>query len=181
MTGIPRPNDFEILERQVIFEGRVFHVEKLQARLPDGRLSSYDIVTHPGAVAMLPVEDGKVWFVRQFRVASGVNLMEIPAGTLEPDEDPEKCAHRELREEIGMRADRMHKLATLLLAPGYSNELLYVYLASGLTPDALKSDDDEFLNVQVIPLDEVYRMARRGEIMDAKTLAALMLAQPLLV
>lgn len=129
---------------------------------------------------MLPVENGRVWLVRQFRIATGEVLLEIPAGTLEPGEDPEFTAHRELREEIGLSAAHLHKLGTLFLAPGYSSELLHVYLAEGLSPDALEADDDEFLNVLTIELSELFRMAQNGEIKDAKTVAALMMAWPLL-
>lgn len=170
---------FEIYKRDTIYDGRLFKLQRVHARMPDGRDASFDVVRHMGAVAMLPVDsDGNIWLVRQFRVAVEQVMLEIPAGTLEAGENPDDCAYRELREEIGMAAGKLEKLVTLPLAPGYSSELLHIYLATDLSPDSLEGDADEFLNIQIFPISEAYRMARQGEICDAKTLATLFLAQP---
>jgi ADP-ribose pyrophosphatase len=118
--------------------------------------------------------------VRQYRHATKQELLELPAGTLEPGEEPEACARREAREEIGMAARLIQKIGEFFLAPGYSNEYMRVYLAIDLTPDPLKGDDDEFITVERIPLEQAYNLAESGEIRDGKTLAALLLAKPYL-
>jgi ADP-ribose pyrophosphatase len=103
--------------------------------------------------------------------------LELPAGTLEPGEPPEACAHREIREETGQAADKLVKLGEFFLAPGYSTEYMYVFLATDLRTDPLPGDRDEFIRVEAYPVAEVFKMIERGEIQDAKTLAALMLAR----
>lgn len=171
--------DFSILKRETIYQGKAFNLQKVQAQLPNGRQPVYDLVQHPGAVAMVPLnKDGNILFVRQFRVGVGGALLEIPAGTLEPGEDPAFCAERELREEIGMAATSMREIGKFFLAPGYSSELLHVFLASELYASSLEGDEDEFMDVVSISIEQVYSMAQRGEFNDGKTLAALLLAQP---
>jgi ADP-ribose pyrophosphatase len=123
---------------------------------------------------------GCVWFVRQYRHATQQELLELPAGTLEAGEEPEICARREVREEIGMAAGMIQKIGEFFLAPGYSSEYMRVYLATDLTPDPLKGDDDEFITVVRIPLEQAYKMVDSGEIRDGKTLAALLLVKPYL-
>ena len=173
--------NFEVLNREVLFKGRVFDVERVEARLPDGRLNKYDLVSHEGSITVVPFDqNGNVWFVRQYRHAAQQELLELPAGTLEIGEDPEACARREVREEIGMAAGSIQKIGEFFLAPGYSSEYMRVYLALDLTPDPLKGDDDEFITVELIPLEQAYHMAESGEIWDGKTLAALLLAKPYL-
>lgn len=169
---------FKVLRTETIYRGKVFSVRKDQVEYPNGRRGSLDIVEHTGAVTLVPIdEQGHIWFVRQFRHAAGAELLELPAGTLEEGEEPETCAHREVREEIGMRAERIELLGEFYLAPGYSTEYMYVYRATGLSEDPLQGDEDEFLNVVRIPAGEAFRMAENGEILDAKTIAALMLVQ----
>ena len=116
--------------------------------------------------------------VRQYRHATGGDLLELPAGTLEENENPEVCAAREIREETGMAAREFTKLGEFYLAPGYSTELMVVFLARGLSHDPLEADADEFLSVESVPIVEAIQMAERGEIPDAKSLAALFLAKP---
>jgi ADP-ribose pyrophosphatase len=118
-----------------------------------------------------------LWFVRQYRHAVARELLELPAGTLEAGEDIEACARREIREEIGMSAGKLQKIGEFYPAPGYSTECLYIYLASDLHPDPLPGDDDEFIQVERIPADQVITLAEGGSILDAKTLAALLLAR----
>ena len=162
---------------ETVFRGRVFAVRRDWVRLPDGKTATFDVITHHGAVTLVPVDaEGQVWFVRQYRHAAGESLLELPAGTLEPDEAPEACAAREIREEIGMAAQEFRLLGEFYLAPGYSTEYQYIYLATGLRPDPLPADEDEFLEPVAIPAAEALAMAQRGEIRDAKSLAALMLA-----
>ena len=172
---------FETLHSQSMYQGRAFSVRKDRVRLPDGAEASLDIVEHSGAVTILPVDaQGTIWFVRQYRHAAGIELLELPAGTLEPDEDPEFCAQRELREEIGMGAGKIQKIGTFYLAPGYSTEFMHIFLANELFPATLQGDADEFLSVEQIHRSQIPALIRSGEIADAKTLAAFQLAAPFL-
>ncbi len=174
--------DFTILNRKTIYEGRVFDVQKVLARLPDGREHEYDLVSHSGAVTLVPVDqDGNMWFVRQFRLGALQELLELPAGVMEKNEPPEVSAGRELREEIGMAAGELRELGQFYMAAGYSSEYMYIYLATGLHPSPLEQDEDEFLQVQAIPVKQVYEMVHANQVHDGKTLAALLLAEPFLM
>ena len=169
----------QILNTSLIYRGRAFKVENVHVRLSDGRQRDYDLVNHLGAVTILPLDDeGQVWFVRQYRIGARQTLLELPAGVLEEDEDPAAGAAREIREEIGMAAGNLLKIGEFYMAPGYSSELMHVFLATDLTPDSLPQDDDEFLEIIRYPLPEVLQMVQRGEIMDGKTISSLLLAQP---
>jgi len=173
---------FEIIRSDKIYQGRVFGVRCDQVSLPNGKSVELDIVEHPGAVVLVPVDDqSNLWFVRQFRHAGRVELLELPAGSLEPGEPPEACALREVREEIGMAAGHIEKIGEFYMAPGYSTEFLHVYLATDLRPSPLAADDDEFLSVETIPIRQVFEMVEAGQIHDCKTLASLYLARPFLV
>ncbi len=171
--------DFEVLQSDIVYRARAFNVRQDRLRLPDGRETVFNIIDHHGAVTLVPVDDeGYLWFVRQYRPATGRWLLEFPAGTLEPGEPVEACAAREIREEIGMAADRLTPLGEFFLAPGYSTEYMYVFLAQGLRPDPLEADDDEFLRVERYSLADVERMMRAGEFHDAKTMLAFWMAYP---
>jgi len=173
--------NFEIINRAFHYQGRAFNVERLETRLPDGRISFYDLVQHNDSVTILPVDqEGNIWFVQQFRMGSMNILLELPAGVLGDSEDPETGAAREVREEIGLSAGKLHKLGEYYLAPGYSTEFMHAFLATDLRPDPLQADDDEFLKVQVIPTKTAYEMVQKGEIKDSKTLATLLLAEKLI-
>ena len=173
--------DFTILSRKTIYEGRVFDIQKVLVRLPDGREHEYDLVSHTGAVTLVPVDQaGNMWFVRQFRLGALQELLELPAGLMEKDEPPKISAGRELREEIGMAADELRQLGQFYMAAGYSSEYMYIYLATGLHSSPLEQDEDEFLQVQAIPVKQVYEMVHANQIHDGKTLAALLLAEPFL-
>lgn len=166
----------ELLKSEKVFDGRLIALRKDTVRLPNGRESTREVVVHPGAVAIVPMlDDRKVVLVSQYRHAVGKTLMEIPAGTLHPDEKPEDCALRELREETGYIAGRLEKLLSLYLAPGYSTELIHLFLAEDLRPAKSETDEDEFIELVVVPLDEAVVKILEGEIQDAKTVAALLL------
>jgi ADP-ribose pyrophosphatase len=136
------------------------------------------VVEHLGAVTVVPLdEEGMIHFVRQFRVAAQVSLLELPAGVLHEGEDPLEGAAREVREETGQAAAEMVLLGTFYMVPGYSSEKMTVYLATGLRADPLPMDDDEFLQAERIPAQTALEMARSGQIQDGKTLAALLLAE----
>ncbi len=170
---------FTTKRSEAVFRGRVFTVRRDWVRLPNGGETVLDIITHHGAVTLVPVDaEGRIWFVRQYRHAAGETILELPAGTLEPQEAPEACAAREIREEIGMEAQHLRLIGEFYLAPGYSTEYQYVYLATGLRANPLPQDEDEFLEPVALPAADVYRMAQAGEFRDAKTLAALLLARP---
>ena len=173
---------YQTLQSEAMYQGKAFRVRRDQVRLPDEHITWLDIVEHVGAVTILPLDDqGRILFVRQYRHPTAQELLELPAGTLEPGEPPETCARREIREEVGQAAGEIRKLGEFFLAPGYSTEYMHVFLATELHPDPLPSDHDEFLSVEAYPHEEVFQMVERGEIQDAKTLAALMLARRWLI
>ncbi|RPI87862.1 MAG: NUDIX hydrolase [Chloroflexi bacterium] len=169
---------FKVLKTETFYEGKAFTVRKDLVEFPNGNRGNLDIVEHTGAVTLVPVdEQGQVWFVRQYRHAAGRELLELPAGTLEKNEEPEACALREVREEIGMAAGNIELVGEFFLAPGYSTEHMYIFLATRLRDDPLQGDEDEFLNIEKRTIREAIRMAENGEFLDAKTIAALMLVR----
>ncbi len=169
---------FELIDSELILQGRAFRIRRDRLRTPDGRTTKYEIVEHTGSTVMLPVDsDGNLLFVRQYRHAAGLDLLELPAGTRDGDEPYEVCAAREMREETGMAAGKLDRLADFYLAPGYSTELMAVFLATDLTPAPLKADADEFLQLERIPVGRSLKMARSGQVPDAKSLAALFIAE----
>lgn len=170
--------DFKTLQSRRMFNGRAVKVWLEEVQYPDGRQVSIEVVRHPGSVTILPVDEaGRIWFVRQYRHPAGQMLLELPAGTLEPDEAPVVTAAREIREEIGMAADTLIPLGSFYIAPGYSDEFMHTYLAIGLSPDALAPDDGEYIQVEKLPIPEVFAMFERGEIADMKSVAVLALAR----
>jgi ADP-ribose pyrophosphatase len=172
----------EVLAQETVYKGRAFTVRRDTVRHQDGKLASLEIVEHPGAVAILPVDgNGNILFVRQYRHPTGKEMLELPAGTLNPGEDPLACASREIREETGFAARNLVKLGEFFIAPGYSDEYMYVYLATDLQHDPLQGDDDEFITLEAIPVDQAFKMALNGGLPDAKSLAALLLARPQLL
>ncbi len=169
---------FELLKSEMILEGRAFRIRRDYLKTPDGRTTEYEIVEHTGSVIMLPIDaDGNLLFVRQYRHAAAQDLLELPAGTRDGDEPYEVCAAREMREETGMAAGRLERVAEFYLAPGYSTEFMVVFLATELRPDPLEADADEFLQLEKIPVRKAIEMARHGEVPDAKSLAALFMGQ----
>jgi ADP-ribose diphosphatase len=168
---------FKLIKSEPAFQGRTFKMRRDTVRMPNGRETRLDIVEHGGSVVMVPIDaDGNILFVRQYRHAAGLDMLELPAGTRDGAEPPEVCAAREMREETGMAAASLESLGAFYLAPGYSTEFMYVYLAADLTPNPLPADTDEFLQVERIPAAQALDMARSGKLQDAKSLAALLLA-----
>ncbi len=164
------------LSSQPIYESRVFKLRRDRARMPGGIEVERDVIEHPGAVVIVPVTpEGKLVLVRQYRYAAEEELLELPAGTLEPGEDPTETARRELQEEAGYRPGRMIELGGFFSAPGFCNEFLRCYLAEELTPSRLEGDPDERIEVVELPMEEALRLAASGQIRDAKTLAGMML------
>ena len=155
-----------------VYQGKIVNLRCDEAALPDGKPCKREMVEHPGGASVLCVYKGKVALVRQFRYAYQEELLEIPAGKLERGEDPMLAAKRELEEETGLVASELKPLFTLYPTPGYTNEKIYIYEASGVTLGKQHLDEGEFLNVVFLPIEEVARMIERGEIRDAKTIVA---------
>jgi ADP-ribose diphosphatase len=169
----------DLLASEAIYQGRAFNVRRDEVRFQNQNIAHLDIIEHVAAVTLLPLDsDGRILFVRQYRHAVGKDLLELPAGTLDPGEEPEICALREIREETGFAAEKLEKIGEFFLAPGYSSEYTTVYLATGLHPSPLPGDADEFITLEAVPVEEAYRMALEGELQDGKSLATLLLAQP---
>lgn len=164
----------ESLSSTTIFQGRVLCFKKVTVRLPSGKLHSREIVEHPGAVTLIPVIDDKVVLIKQFRLAAGKVIYELPAGTISPGEDPDTCAEREIVEETGYKAGKLEKIFQCYLAPGYSTELMHFYVATGLEPGEQHLDEDEAIHVYTTPLVEALAMVRKNEIEDAKTTVGLL-------
>ena len=169
--------EHQTLERHTIFEGKVVRLYLDRVRLPNGVVAEREVVGHWGAVGMVPLDDdGQVYLVRQYRHATGEDLLEIPAGKLAPDEDPLECGVRELKEEIGCRAEEWIKLAAFYTSPGFSDEMLYLYLARNLEKGVAKPDEDEFLEILRLPIQDALHLVARGDIKDSKTVAGLALS-----
>ena len=159
-----------------LYNGKIFNVALEKVTLPNGVIKDREVVRHPGAAAMVPLlDDGNVVLVNQHRHAVNDYLWEIPAGTLEPHEEPVACAERELIEETGYEAKDFDKLTEILPAPGYTDEHIHIFLATGLTLAEQRLEDDEILTVQPTPFDKVIEMIKTGEIQDAKTIVGLLL------
>ncbi len=169
------------LSSRQVFDGVVVKLFVDEVELPDGKKSVREIVRHPGAVCVVPVTDeNEVIMVRQFRYAFGEVLLEIPAGKLEPGEDPLKAALRELEEETGTVAENIEHIGELYTTVAIFDEKIQMYLATGLTYKSAHPDDGEFLEVEKIPLDTLIEMVMNGEIKDSKTQIALLKAQKIL-
>jgi ADP-ribose pyrophosphatase len=165
-------------EPVVLFQAKRFRIEKVVQTTPDGAEHVREIVRHPGSVVILPIlDDGRICFVREYRVAVDQTLIELPAGTLEPNENPADAAPRELAEETGYRAGRMRLLSAFRMSPGILDERMHLFLAESLTPGSMSLDAGEDLRPMLCTLDEALRMVRSGEICDAKTVAGLLYYQ----
>lgn len=172
-----------MVSSQTIFEGHIVKVTLDQARLPDGKLASREVVYHPGGVAVLALdEDQTVYLVRQYRYPVGQLLLELPAGKLDhgADEDRLLGAKRELSEETGLEASEWTYLGYTLASPGFCNEALHMYLARGLTKLEQHLDEDEFLDVVAMPFGQLVDQVMDGTITDAKTVATTLKVKVLL-
>lgn len=162
-------------ERREVFSGVVINVRKDKVTLPNGKEAGREVVEHRGGVAVLAVDqNGCVPMVRQFRYPLGKHLWEIPAGKLEKGEDPDEAILRELREETGLVSANVRPLGRFFPTCGYSNEIIRLYLATDLTYVGAKPDDDEFLEIKYVPVDELYKKCLSGEIEDGKTIVAVL-------
>jgi len=165
------------LSTETVFEGKIVTVRVDDVSLPNGVKAVREVVEHRPAVAIVPFDDNReVLLVSQFRYPVGEQLLEVPAGIIEVSETPEQCADRELQEEIGYRAREMRSLGSFWTAPGFSDELMYAFVATGLEPSRLESDKDEDITVVRVPVSRIREMIEAGEIRDSKTIAALLMA-----
>jgi ADP-ribose pyrophosphatase len=160
-----------------IYEGRILNFRVDEVRIENGKVTSREIVEHRGAAAIVPIlEGGNVILVRQYRYAVSAELLEIPAGTLEPGEEPEDCAKRELEEETGYTCEVISKVLECFVAPGYSTEKIHIYLAKGLAKTRTRMEEDEKITVERFPFETALAKIQSGEIQDAKTIAGLQAA-----
>jgi ADP-ribose pyrophosphatase len=163
----------EVLSTKVLQRYRIFAIAEQALRLPSSRTVVRQVVQHPGAVVIIPqLADGRLVLIEQYRFAVGETLLEFPAGTLEPGEAPLDCARRELIEETGYRAEHWRALGIIYSSPGFCDERLHLFLASGLVPEHAAGDEDEILEVKRLTVQEVERAIADGTLVDAKSIAA---------
>jgi ADP-ribose pyrophosphatase len=165
--------------RRSVYRGRVVNLDLETVTLPNGKTVELEIIHHPGAAAIVPMKDDKtVLLIRQYRHAIGGYILEIPAGKLDPGEDPRDCAARELEEEIGFRASSLEPVLTFFTTPGFTDEVIYVFKATGLTPGAQNLGHDEVLDVIELPLERAIAQIKDGTIRDGKTIIGLQAVYP---
>ena len=164
------------LSKETIYEGRLFKVIKEKVRIHNGQERAREVVVHPGAVALVVVDnDGKLILVRQYRHAAGRVLLEIPAGTREPGEDPESCAIRETQEETGYLPREVERLGGFYSAPGFCTEFLHCYLLTNLEESRQPGDEDENIEVERLTVEEAIAAIWSGEIADAKSICGVLM------
>lgn len=166
-----------------IYEGRVLNLDRDLVEFPDGSEGALEMIRHPGASAVLPMldppdsDDPRVILIRQFRHAADGFIWEIPAGRLDPGEEPDACAHRELAEETGFVAGEMERLLTIYTTPGFTDEKIHLFRASRLQSGPSRREADEFVECHTLRWSEVLRLVGAGEVVDGKTLAAILFVQ----
>ncbi len=163
------------IKTEPIYEGSIFDIEKLTVELPNGKITYRDVIRNPGASVIAPItEDGHVILVKQYRKPIEEVSLEIPAGKLDHGEEPIQCAARELKEETGYAAKKLTKIMTLHPAPAFADEILHIFIATGLSLGEVCPDEDEFIHSGKYKLDEVINMIQDGTIKDAKTVAGIL-------
>jgi ADP-ribose pyrophosphatase len=174
------PREGERLASRRAYDGRLLTVDVDSVRLPNGTALELEMVRHPGAAAVVPLlsdsdaEDPLVLLLRQYRYAAEGMVWEIPAGVLEPGEDPLACARRELREETGAEAEQIEHLTTVFTTPGFTDERIHLFMATGIRAGSATPNADELIEVRTLPFSRALKMIRDGEIVDAKTIVALL-------
>lgn len=168
----------ETISQETVYEGLIIDVAHKKVRLPNGETMTLEAVLHKGAAAVVPVDaEDNVYLVRQHRAVAGLLTLEIPAGKLDYVGEPHvKCAERELQEETGLKAEKLEHLVDLVTTPAFCTEVIGIFLATGLSQHENHLDDDEFIDVVKMPLSQAVAMVMRGEIPDAKTISALLMA-----
>jgi ADP-ribose pyrophosphatase len=172
-----------LVSTERLYSGRIINLDRDTIQFPDQSTGQLEMIRHPGASAVVPfldeprAPDPRIYLIRQFRHAANGYIWEIPAGRLDPGETPATCAQRELEEEIGMTADVLARLTTIYTTPGFTDEKIHLFLAHELKKGTHKREADEFMEVQTRRWSEAMNMIRNGEILDGKTLVALMFIQ----
>ncbi|MBP2625583.1 MAG: hydrolase [Firmicutes bacterium] len=167
----------KILDSKVVFKGNLLTVYCDKVELPNGKEAGREFIRHPGAVAVVPItQEGNIVLVRQYRYPVGKAILEVPAGKLDKGEHPEDCARRELEEETGYVAHTIKRLSSIYTTPGFTDEVIHLYIAEHLTLAKQRPDEDEFLDVEVYTKDQIRLMINDGTINDAKSMLALLLA-----
>ena len=162
----------KIIKEELIYKGSFLDIVNVDVTLPDGKNASRDIVKHPGATAIIAfLDEENIILVEQFRLALKRTMLEIPAGKLNKNEEIIECARRELQEETGYMAKNLEYLGCLATAPGFCDELIYLYKATDLSLGEKNEDEDEFTNVKIMNIGKVKEMIRKGEIIDGKTIS----------
>ncbi len=165
-----------------VYTGKIVHLDVDTVRFPDGSTGELEMFRHPGASAVVPFlsdptgADPQVLLIRQYRYAAGGYLNEVPAGRLDPGEDPADCARRELKEETGCTAERIDRLTTIYTTPGFCDEQIHLFMAVGITRGEHAREKDEFLTVETLTLSRALGMIESGEIRDSKTVVSLLYA-----
>lgn len=163
------------LEKSYIYNGKILNLRKDTVLLPNGHKSVREVVEHCGGVCVVAIDDNKnCYMVEQFRYPYKTVILEAPAGKIDKDEDPLECGKRELKEETGLIANNYISLGSIYPSTGYTDEIIYLYLAKDLKQKKQSPDEDEFLNVKKIPFDTIFNMIMNNEISDAKTVAAIL-------
>lgn len=163
------------LSSRRVYEGRIIHVDRDTVQFPNGSVGELEMVRHPGASAVVPFltdpvgDDPQILLVKQFRHAADEFIYEIPAGKLDGEEDPVECARRELQEETGCTASRIEHVYTFYTTPGFTDERIHAYMATGLVRGDVQHEQDEFMTVEAVALSQALEMIRSGELKDAKT------------
>ncbi len=168
------------ISSEKIFNGKLLNLRIDKVLLPDKRESFREIVEHPGAVSVVPLNNEDIYLVKQYRKPVEEALLEIPAGTLEPGEDPLQCAHRELAEETGFKAGKIEKITTFYTSPGICTEIMHLYLASDLTDTEGQTDNDEFIKIEKHNYKDLNNLIIEGKIKDAKSIIGIVLAEKVL-
>ena len=175
MDGEIQPE--RVVARRDVYDGRVVQLHIDEVELANGKRTTREVVEHADAVVVLPIDQsGRALLVRQYRYPIGKDLLEAPAGGIDPGEEPDEAAQRELQEEIGYRAGRLERLGGFWTAPGFCTEYMYAYLARDLSESSLAPDEDEDITVERHSLDSIRTLIRDGRIVDAKTIAAFWMA-----
>lgn len=165
------------IDSQTIYEGKIINVYKDTVLLENGKKTTRELVTHQGGVCVVAVtDDNHVYMVEQFRYPFNKVILEVPAGKIDPNEDPLTCGKRELKEEVGVIAKNYENLGDFYPTVGFTNEIIYTYLATDLEISKQQLDEDEFINIKKLPLKQVYDMVMSGEIKDGKTQTAILKA-----
>ena len=161
------------LSSKLIYSGKIINVSVDDVLLPNGKNCVREHIKNSGGACIIAEKDGCLFFVKQFRYPYKKVILELPAGKLNENEDPKICAIRELKEETGLTADNVTLLHSIYPTPAYTNEIIYIYKADNVVEGSTNFDEDEFLNLEKIPIDKVKEMLLNGEIHDAKTIIAL--------